>query len=126
LAGSRLKDGGLFVTWIPTQRVAETLAIAFPHVTILGGIVGVGSFQKLDIQGNSWQSRVYLQSVQNHFQTGGIRVNELLASFFGKGNIMQQIGPEFDRSQLKLQPNTDFFARDEWMLPALWKTTPSP
>jgi spermidine synthase len=125
LAGSRLKTGGLFVTWIPTQRVAETLALAFPHVTILGGVVGIGSFEKLDIQGDLWQARASQKSVQNHFQSGGVGMLALLSAFFEKGNIVQQIGPEFDRSQLRLKPNTDCFARDEWMLPSLWKATVS-
>src|SRR4029453_4065690 len=42
LLRSRLRPGGLAVTWFPTKRVERTFVRSFPHVLIFEGI-GIGS-----------------------------------------------------------------------------------
>jgi predicted membrane-bound spermidine synthase len=116
LAQARLKEGGMFVTWIPSQRVAETLVHVFPHVCIVGGMIGIGSSEKLNLQEISWRQRVQSTEVERHFLSAGVNILELVGAVFGPGQTVQQVGPEFDRSQLKLQLNTDLFPRDELSL----------
>ncbi len=91
LAQARLKEGGMFVTWIPSQRVAETLVHVFPHVCIVGGMIGIGSSEKLNLQDISWRQRVQSTEVERHFLSAGVNILELVGAVFGPGQTVQQV-----------------------------------
>ncbi len=121
LLATRLRPGGMAVTWLPTQRVAETMVRVFPHVAVFGGIIGVGTMEPLAITADQLATRVQDRGVQEHFREAGIDVASLIGSVLGPQSQIQVILPDFDRSTLRTEPNTDNFPRDEYSLPALWK-----
>ena len=120
LLASRLKPGGMAVTWVPTPRVAASLARVFPHVTIFGGMIAIGTQEPLTVDTASLQARVSDPELLAHFQRAGVDLHALLAPIFGPQAQNQSIGPEFDRTTLG-EPNTDLFPRDEMALPNLWQ-----
>lgn len=125
LLANRIRPGGMAVTWLPTQRVAETMVRVFPHVTIFGGMIGIGTMDPLQIRAEEVSSRIQDPQLQLHFQNAGIDLQALIGTVLGPKTQIQMIGPEFDRSLLKTEPNTDGFPRDEFSLPSLWNPAPN-
>lgn len=119
LLKSRLRPGGMAVTWLPTGRVAETMVKVFPHVMIFGGVMGIGMVEAPQIDQARLQARLDDARVQAHFRAAGVDLHALLGPVIGKEAQVQSLGPEFDRSKLGVS-NTDLFPRDEWLLHALW------
>ncbi len=119
LLKSRLKPGGMAVTWLPTPRVAETMARVFPHLSVFGGMIGIGTVEPLRVDGTRLQARLHDAGILAHYRRAGIDLHSLLTPLIGPGAKVQSIGPEFDRALLK-SINTDLFPRDEMMLPGLW------
>lgn len=120
LAASRLRKGGLLVTWLPTQRVAATMSRVFPYVTILGGILGIGSQEPLLAVKERLRARAADPGLAAYFAAAGISLPELLAPITAPETTLEQLGPSFERSNLRIHSNTDAFPRDEFALPALW------
>jgi predicted membrane-bound spermidine synthase len=119
LLKSRLKPGGMAVTWLPTPRVAETMARVFPHLSVFGGMIGIGTLEPLNVDIQRLQARLNEAGILAHYRKAGVDLHGLLAPLIGPGAKVQSIGPDFDRSLLK-SINTDLFPRDEMMLPGLW------
>jgi MFS family permease len=119
LLKSRLRPGGMAVTWLPTGRVAETMVKVFPHVMIFGGVMGIGMVEAPQVDQARLQARLDDARVQAYFRAAGVDLHALLGPVIGKEAQVQSLGPEFDRSKLGVS-NTDLFPRDEWLLPALW------
>lgn len=120
LLAAKLRPGGLAVTWLPTQRVAETMAGVFPHFTVWGGLIGIGSQEPLRVDAAVLQARIDDPAVRAHFQKAGIDLHALLQPVLGPQAQIIAVGPEMDRQGLP-PPNTDLFPRDEFMLPSLWE-----
>jgi predicted membrane-bound spermidine synthase len=119
LLKSRLKPGGMAVTWLPTPRVAETMARVFPHLSVFGGMIGIGTVEPLRVDSARLQARLNDTGILAHYQKAGIDLHGLLEPVIGPSARVQSIGPDFDRTLLK-SINTDLFPRDEMMLPGLW------
>jgi hypothetical protein len=119
LLKARLRPGGMAVTWLPTQRVAATLARVFPHVTVFGGVLGIGTQTPLNLDAARLGAVLQDPKVAAHFQQAGIALPALLELVMGPGKVIQTVGPDFDRSTWG-ETNSDFFPRDEWGLPSLW------
>jgi spermidine synthase len=119
LLKSRLKPGGMAVTWLPTPRVAETMARVFPHLSVFGGMIGIGTVEPLSVDIPRLQARLNDPAILAHYRKAGVDLHSLLAPLIGPGAKVQSMGPDFDRTLLK-SINTDLFPRDEMMLPGLW------
>ncbi|HEX4998661.1 MAG TPA: fused MFS/spermidine synthase [Terriglobia bacterium] len=112
LLRSRLKPGGLAVTWAPTPRVVATFARAFPHVFQIDSIL-VGSADPIPYDSDVIRARLEHPFTQNHYSRAGINVNLLAA-------------PLLDRSREDLtldsgvpaadDLNTDLHPKDEYGL----------
>ncbi|MBM3778116.1 MAG: spermidine synthase [Acidimicrobiia bacterium] len=112
LLRSRLKPGGLAVTWAPTRRVHDGFVRVFPHVLSVPGIL-VGSHEPITLDRGVLAERVADPRVREHFGRAGIPLDELFESYLGGDTAYY--GPDFDRSALT-DVNTDLFPRDEFDL----------
>jgi MFS family permease len=113
LLRSRLRPGGMAVTWLPTQRVAATMREVFPHVTVFGGVIGIGTEEPLRVDWPKLQSRLDEVGVWSHFRSAGVNAHALLKPLAGPGAVILRLEKEAGQ-----ESNTDLFPRDEWLLPA--------
>ncbi|MFN7563426.1 MAG: fused MFS/spermidine synthase [Prosthecobacter sp.] len=117
LLKSRLRPGGMAVTWLPTPRVAATMRKVFPHVRVFGGVIGIGTVEPLRVDWTQIQSRMDQVGVWSHFRSVGMDAYALLKPLVGPGALILRL-----EAEAGLEPNTDLFSRDEWQLPSLGKT----
>jgi spermidine synthase len=117
LLKSRLRPGGMAVTWLPTPRVAATMRKVFPHVRVFGGVIGIGTMEPLRVDWTQIQSRMDQVGVWSHFRSVGMDAYALLKPLVGPGAVILRL-----EGETGLEPNTDLFPRDEWLLPSLGKT----
>ncbi len=122
LLRSRLREGGLAATWVPTPRVLETMRRVFPHVVYLGDLVALGSDQPIVVDWTAIRRRLDDAAVTSHFASGQIDIVPLMEPVFRAGAApLPPLGP-FDPTQV----NTDMRPRDELparlsRLAALWR-----
>jgi hypothetical protein len=121
LLAARLRPDGLAVSWLPTQRVAETMLKVFPNLTVFGGCIGVGTATPLRFDPKVFAARISNPALIGHFQRAGIDLIPLLDAVLGPKAQIQQFSADFDRSRLH-NWNTDLFPVDELGLPAIWST----
>ena len=119
LLAARLRPNGFAVSWIPTQRVAETMLRVFPNVTIFAGCIGIGSVDPLRFDPKLFAARVSDPLLSSHFKRAGIDLIPLLEAALGPKSQVQQFSAEFDRSPIRTW-NTDLFPIDELELPTVW------
>jgi hypothetical protein len=122
LLRSRLRPGGIAVTWLPTTRVVHTMAKVFPYTTVFGGLVGVGSMEPLRLDAAKMEGLLKSPGFVTHFQRAGLPVESLLQQLSALASSIQVCTPAVDRSQFT-DTNTDLFPRDEWAIPSLWKNS---
>jgi len=115
LLRSRLKPGGLAVTWAPTRRVLDTFVKAFPYVLVLRqSAVLIGSNQPLVYDPRLVKQRLESSFTRAYFERGGINVDRFAAFFL---TCEAQLFPEsYDRTKI-LDVNTDLFPKDEYLVP---------
>lgn len=112
---SRLRPGGMAVTWLPTPRVAATMAKVFPEVLVFGGVIGVGSMEPVKVDWPHIQTRLDQVRVWSHFRSVGLDGHSLLKPLLGPGAVIVRL-----ESNVAIEVNADLFPRDEWLLPSLW------
>lgn len=115
---SRLKRGGLAVTWAPTERVRDTFVAVFPHVVSVPPML-IGSNEAIPWDVPVLRRRMNDGVVRERFAVAGLDLLGLLLPVLSSEAPVAFYGPEFDRGKLKAL-NTDLFPRDELELPALW------
>lgn len=123
LIRSRLRPGGMAVTWLPSLRVARTLLKVFPHVAIVAGSIGLASNEPLPLASSHWQQRLASRSLQDHFWRSKVDIVAEVTAILGPHCRHEVIGADFNRESLT-DLNTDAFPRDEFMLPGLWGQVP--
>jgi predicted membrane-bound spermidine synthase len=119
LLAARLRPDGLAVSWLPTQRVAETMLKVFPNLTVFGGCIGVGTATPLRFDPKVFAARVSNPALIGYFQRAEIDLIPLLDAVLGPKAQIQQFSADFDRSRFHTW-NTDLFPIDELGLPAIW------
>jgi hypothetical protein len=108
LVKSRLRPGGMAVTWLPTPRVAATMRKVFPHLLVVGDVIGIGTQEPLRVHWTWLQERVDMPQIWSYFRSTGIDLHALL---------MAVAGPRARITRLE----ADLFPKDEWLLPSLLK-----
>jgi spermidine synthase len=111
LVRSRLRPGGLAVTWSPTKRVQSTFLKVFPYVLIFPGIL-MGSAEPIAFDYQQVVARLADAQVREHYSAAGIDVDRLIRSYL---TVLGQYTPEFNRLVLT-DINTDLFPKDEFDL----------
>lgn len=122
LVRSRLRPRGMAVTWVPTQRVLETMRTVFPEVLVFGGIIAIGSMERIDPDWNLVASRLNEAGTGRHFEEAGVEIVPLVQSFLGAAGAVARLDPTLP-SPGRGAINTDLFPRDEWILPSLHSPT---
>lgn len=107
---SRLKPGGLAVSWAPTNRVRDTFATVFPYVVRYGDIM-MGSNEPIALDHAAIADRLRDERVQTYFRRAGIDPNRLLMTVLAADPEL--LGPGDDRSTLT-DINTDLMPKDEF------------
>jgi spermidine synthase len=112
IAKSRLKEGGIFVTWMPTDRVRTTLLSVFPYTLELPHML-LGS--ELPIAWDFLETRLRAHQRHHlaHFQRAGIDLPLLFNSVLPTpDHAIQRSGTFRQGSPTSL--NTDMNPRDEF------------
>jgi predicted membrane-bound spermidine synthase len=112
LVRSRLRDGGLAATWVPSQRVHATFTRVFPYVIGVSGIL-LGSRQPITIDRPALAARMADARARDHYERAGIDIEQLMTGYLAAEP--GRYGPDFDRTTLT-DFNTDLFPRDEYDL----------
>jgi spermidine synthase len=110
LVASRLKAGGLAVTWAPTERIRATFLDVFPHVLAFKEGVYIGSNAPVPLDAAAIIARA--EAARDYYYRAGIDIVSLLRPYFDPPP--QTLGAA-DRRAADL--NTDMFPRDEFALP---------
>jgi spermidine synthase len=108
---SRLKPGGLAVTWAPTPRIRSTFLDVYSHVVAFDGDIWIGSSTPIPFDLQTVADRV--AAARDYFEAGGIDIREVLRTQLR--HLPRQFGPSDHRTSTDL--NTDMFPRDEFALP---------
>jgi spermidine synthase len=112
IAKSRLKKGGIFVTWMPTNRVRMTLLSVFPHTLELPHML-LGSESPIAWDFLETRLRAHQRHHLAHFQIAGIDLPLLFNAVLQKpDNAIQRSGTFPPNGPTDL--NTDMNPRDEF------------
>jgi len=111
LLRSRLKPGGIAVSWCPTPRVLASFCQVFPYVAYAKGFVLMGSDTPIRPDWPTIRLRMQHPFTMEHFANAGIDINTLLLP-------MEEELVAVDPVELGHgETNTDLFPRDEFALP---------
>ena len=108
LLKSRLKPGGLAVTWAPTGRVIDTFVQAFPHVLQIGAIL-VGSTDPIEYEPELIRARAQDPFTRAHYVNAGIDVMAAVAPLLAAEVFRYSGGTGGDRDI-----NRDLHPKDEY------------
>ncbi|HEX2463355.1 MAG TPA: hypothetical protein VHR17_01945, partial [Thermoanaerobaculia bacterium] len=118
----RLAPGGLFVQWVPTGRVLNSVMAVFPHVSTtvvpeyFGSSFLIASGQRLEVDGDTLRNRFAGLDLSASFDPRQI---ERLRAFFHQASFERQ-----PYRRIKDLPsaafNHDLFPRDEYFLNNAW------
>ena len=108
LLQSRLKPGGLAVTWAPTQRVLETFLKVFPHVFNFDSVL-IGSDEPIHFDQRVVASRLNHPFTRAYYEKAGLDAEAAISPFYGRTNL------RLDHRAFKLTDvNTDLLPKDEY------------
>jgi spermidine synthase len=110
LLKSRLKPGGLALTWAPTQRTLETFMKVFPHVLNFDSVV-VGSEQPIQFDPETIRARLEHPFTKGYYAKAGLDVKAIVFPFFDRKIETLRV----DHKMFSLSDwNTDLFPKDEY------------
>ena len=112
LLKSRLKTGGLAVTWAPTERAHQTFLNVFPYVLRFGDNVDVGSLQPIPFDPAKISAEGQEKFAHDYFADAGIDVEAMIRDYLEPGRVTAY-GPDAPRPDPS-SINTDLFPRDEF------------
>ena len=119
LAKSKLVPGGLFLTYVPTERTLRTLVSAFPYVLDFHApqfaSLGMGSNEPLTFDPAQIMREFKRPEVQAYLKESGAQrsVHALLARYLRQVKVTS-IDPSNRELYLDGDINTDLFPRDEF------------
>jgi spermidine synthase len=115
-----LKDGGLAITWAPTERVERSFVKVFPHALrwqmSATFRLMVGSNEPIPWRPEAVHARLTAPAARAYYRAGRIDVDEAWAAIAAA--TVLTIGPDLDRSSLT-DLNHDLYPRDEYLVPDL-------
>lgn len=114
LLRSRLKPGGIAVTWCPTERVRNTFVRVFPYVWDFGELL-IGSSEAVDLDVHALEARTQHPFAKDYYADGVEGVADMLRAFVEK-HPPKRIGPEAPRDGYG-EVNSDLYPRDEFLVP---------
>ena len=118
-ARDRLKPGGYFTTYTPSERSRTTMVAAFPYVVHLYApqylSFMVGSNDPIDVDLEAMRQKLESEAFQAYFRRSGLSEQVIadMRNFFSQVTMLE-IGPTNRESFLDGEINEDLFPRDEF------------
>jgi spermidine synthase len=106
---NKLKTGGMVVSWMPTERVKNTVMSVFDYVYLFNDFMLVCSNSPLTVSRELIENRLKNDFTQSHFAKAHIDFGASLKPFIEKIEVLQN-GQKLEKSDL----NTDMFPKDEY------------
>jgi spermidine synthase len=113
LVRSRLRPGGIAVSWAPTPRTRDSFVKVFPYAVEMGSIL-MGSDTAIAIDPQTIEARADLPFTRERFERAGVDLDDALGSYIE--TPPSTFGPDVDRDAL-VDVNSDYFPRDEFLVP---------
>ena len=110
LLRSKLKPGGLAVTWCPTGRILNTFRQVFPYVVYVEHLVLIGSNQPIPVDWQTIRQRAGSNFSRQHYGVAGINLSALIEKY------RPQTQPLTRSMALSGEINTDLFPKDEYSI----------
>ena len=108
-----LAPGGFAVSWVPTERVRNSMVLAFPYVTTFGDL-GIGSSSPIDADLETVRRRLSDPFTARYYEQGGVDLAGSLEPYLTATPVV--VTPAFDRSRIT-DFNRDLSPKDEFALP---------
>jgi len=115
LLKSRLKKGGMAITWGATGRIRDGFAKVFPYVYEIDGFMIIGSNQALDFNEEVILKRANNSFTQNYYSQANININEVLAKKLKTIKVVQN-GKLLNTKRV----NSDMWPKDEFDFGKVW------
>jgi spermidine synthase len=116
LLKSRLKKGGLAITWGATSRIRNGFAEVFPYIYEIDGFMIIGTDQPLEFNEKKIFERLENSFTKNHYGRAGIKVRENLEKVLNKRVVLQNGTTKVSKSF-----NSDMWPKDEFDFGKLWE-----
>lgn len=116
LLKSRLKKGGLAITWGATSRIRNGFAEVFPYIYEIDGFMIIGTDQPLEFNEKRIFERLENSFTKNHYGRAGIKVRENLEKVLNKRVVLQNGTTKASKSY-----NSDMWPKDEFDFGKLWE-----
>lgn len=115
LLKSRLKKGGMAITWGATGRIVEGFAKVFPYVYEIEGFMIIGSNQALNFNEEEILKRANNTFTQNYYSKANININEVLLRALKNKKVIQN-GEVMNTKKF----NSDMWPKDEFDFGRVW------
>ncbi len=116
LLKSRLKKGGLAITWGATGRIRNGFATVFPYVYEIDGFMILGSDKPINFDEKLVLERLENPFTKAHFARAVIQVKEILTKVLKTTKILQN-----GKTQPTKSYNADMWPKDEFDYGKLWE-----
>ncbi len=115
LLKSRLKKGGMAITWGATGRIREGFAKVFPYVYEIDSFMIIGSNEALYFDKEKILKRLENPFTQNYFSKANININEVLMKVLETKKVLQN-GSTKNTKRF----NSDMWPKDEYDFGRVW------
>ena len=115
LLKSRLKKGGMAITWGATGRIREGFARVFPYVYEIDSFMIIGSNEALVFDEEAILKRVEEPFTKNHYSRANINIKEALVRVLKTRKVIQN--GKITNSQ---RMNSDMWPKDEFDFGRVW------
>jgi predicted membrane-bound spermidine synthase len=105
-----LREGGLAVTWTPTDRTRTSFLSVFPHV-LMFRYVAIGSDTPIPFDTDRIRALLSTGFTRDYFDRGAINIDQTMKSTLEE--MPRRYGPDANRS-LYTDVNRDLFPQDEF------------
>ena len=116
LLKSRLKKGGMAITWGATGRIRNGFAEVFPYIYEIDGFMIIGSDQPIEFDETKILERLNNSFTKNHFSQAQIDAHEKLARVLKTKKILQN-----GKLMITKAHNSDMWPKDEFDYGKLWE-----
>lgn len=115
LLKSRLKKGGMAITWGATGRIREGFAKVFPFVYEIDSFMIIGSNEELVFNENEILKRAENSFTKNYYSQANINIKEVLTRILKTKKVIQN-GVPMNTKRF----NSDMWPKDEFDFGRVW------
>ncbi|WP_394990546.1 fused MFS/spermidine synthase [Emticicia sp.] len=115
LLKSRLKKGGMAITWGATGRIREGFAKVFPYIYEIDSFMIIGSSQEINFDEELILKRVENSFTKNYYSQANINIKEVLVRVLKTKKVIQN-GVTMQTKRF----NSDMWPKDEFDFGRVW------